>query len=130
MLRILAIRSLRSATVKVSILQLVLYKRLDAILQTQPYRDHQHFLRRWLGNKVVVVALLRKFTRSERDRVTLHDEIEATYTSFERDGHTVLQIDTYGRKTRQVPGKQSQTIQLDRQGAEALYAILKREFRF
>jgi hypothetical protein len=81
-----------------------------------------------LGDKVVVVALIRKFTRKERDRVSLHDEIEATYMSFERDGRIVFQIDTYGRKTRQVPGKQSQTIQLDRQGAEALCAILKREF--
>lgn len=75
------------------------------------------------------MALIRTFTRRERDRVSLHDEIEATYTSFERDGRVIVQIDTYGRDTRQVPGKQSQTIQLDRDGAEALYRILKREFQ-
>ena len=75
------------------------------------------------------MALIRKFMRKDRDRVSLHDEIEATYTSFERDGHIILQIDTYGRNTRQVPGKQSQTIQLDQKGAEALYSILQREFR-
>jgi hypothetical protein len=51
---------------------------------------------------------------------------KATYTSFERDGRVILQIDTYGRDSRQVPGKQSQTIQLDREGAEALYNILRR----
>ena len=76
------------------------------------------------------MGLIRKFTQKHRDRVSLHDEIEATYLSFERDGRLILQIDTYGRNTRQVPGKQSQTVQLDRQGAEALYSILRREFHF
>lgn len=74
------------------------------------------------------MALVKKFTRKDRERVSLHDEIEATWTSFERDGRVILQIDTYGRDTRQVPGKQSQTIQIGREGAEALYDILKREF--
>ncbi|WP_244427089.1 methionyl-tRNA formyltransferase [Methyloferula stellata] len=78
----------------------------------------------------VTVALIKNFTRKDRDRVSLHEEIQATYTSFERDGRVVLQIDTYGRDTRQVPGKQSQTIQLDHDGAEALCGILKREFHF
>ncbi len=76
------------------------------------------------------MALIRQFTRKDRDRISLHEEIEATYSTFERDGRTILQIDTYGRETRKVPGKQSQTIQIDREGAEALYGILKREFHF
>lgn len=76
------------------------------------------------------MALIREFSRKDRGRLSVHDEIEASYASFECDGRFILQIDTYGRNTRQVPGKQSQTIQLDRQGAEALYAILKREFHF
>jgi hypothetical protein len=76
------------------------------------------------------MALIRNFTKKQRDRVSLHDEIEATYSTFERDGHVILQIDTYGRDTRQVPGKQSQTLQIDRAGAKALYDILKREFHF
>ncbi len=74
------------------------------------------------------MALITSFTRKDRDRVSLHDEIEATYSTFERDGRVLMQIDTYGRKTRQVPGKQSQTIQLDKRGAETLFGILKREF--
>jgi hypothetical protein len=76
------------------------------------------------------VALIREFSQKQRDRVSLHDEIEATYTTFERDGRLILQIDTYGRDSRQMPGKQSQTIQLDRAGAEALFGILRPEFRF
>ncbi|WP_441253491.1 methionyl-tRNA formyltransferase [Bradyrhizobium sp. 613_E4_N2_2] len=74
------------------------------------------------------MALIRKFDRRERDRVSMHEEIDASYTSFERDGRVILQIDTYGRTSRQVPGKQSQTIQLDQEGAKALYEIIKREF--
>jgi hypothetical protein len=62
------------------------------------------------------------------DRNSLHDEIEATYSVFERDGRVLLQIDSYGRETREVPGKKSQTIQLDREGATALFNILRREF--
>jgi hypothetical protein len=62
------------------------------------------------------------------DRNSLHDEIDATYTTFERDGRVLLQIDTYGRETREVSGKKSQTTQLDREGATALFKILKQEF--
>ena len=39
-----------------------------------------------------------------------------------------IQSDSYGRDTREMPGKKSQTIQLDREGAIALLNILKREF--
>jgi hypothetical protein len=74
------------------------------------------------------MALVKKFVHRSRDRISLHDEIEAKWSSFERDGRVILQIDTYGRKSRQEPGKQSQTIQLDREGAQALHAILQREF--
>lgn len=76
------------------------------------------------------MALIRSFARKDRDRVSLHQKIEATYTVFERDGRVLLQVDTYGRDTRENPGKQSQTIQLDKEGAEALYRIIKREFGF
>lgn len=62
------------------------------------------------------------------DRNSLHEEIDASYSVFERDGRVLLQIDTYGRDTREIPGKKSQTIQLDREGAESLFNILKREF--
>jgi hypothetical protein len=64
------------------------------------------------------------------ERNSLHEEIDATYTIFERDGRILLQIDSYGRNDRQIPGKKSQSIQLDEVGASALYSILKREFSF
>ena len=74
------------------------------------------------------MALIRSFIRKHMERNSLHDEIEATYTTFERDGRVFIQIDSYGRDTRQMPGKKSQTIQLDRDGATALFRILKTEF--
>lgn len=76
------------------------------------------------------MALIRQFERKHMERNSLHDEIDATYTVFERDGAKLIQIDTYGRDERQIPGKKSQTIQLDREGASALFNILKTEFGF
>jgi hypothetical protein len=64
------------------------------------------------------------------DRNSVHDEIQATYTVFRNEDKVFLQIDTYGRDTRDMPGKKSQSLQLDRDGAKALYEILKTEFDF
>ena len=76
------------------------------------------------------MALIRNFDQKHMERNSLHDEKSATYTVFHFEGRVLLQIDSYGRKDREIPGKKSQTIQLDNEGAAALYAILKREFRF
>ncbi len=51
------------------------------------------------------MALIRSFTRKHMDRNSLHDEIEATYTTFERDGRVLIQIDSYGRETREMLGR-------------------------
>ena len=76
------------------------------------------------------MALIRRFNEKHMERNSLHDEIEATYTVFERDGRVLLQIDSYGRDSRDIPGKKSQTIQLDLEGGAALYDILRRAFHF
>lgn len=72
----------------------------------------------------------RRFDKKDIERNSLHDEIDATYSVFHRDGRVVLQINSYGRATREIPGKLSQTIQLDEEGAKALFEIIKREFDF
>ena len=74
------------------------------------------------------MAFIRSFHHKPMDRNSIHGEIDGTYTSFERDGRVFIQIDTCGRKTRQFPGKKSQTIQLDRRSALSLMKILKKEF--
>ena len=74
------------------------------------------------------MALIRSFERKNMQRNSLHKPIGATYTPFEHDGRVLLQIDSYGTEDREMPGKKSQTFQLDREGATALFGILKREF--
>jgi hypothetical protein len=76
------------------------------------------------------MALIRNLVRKDHEHSRVHDAIEATYTCFENNGGVLLQIDSYGRDAREIQGKTSQTVQFDRDGAFALYNILKREFKF
>ncbi|WP_224705664.1 methionyl-tRNA formyltransferase [Devosia aquimaris] len=74
------------------------------------------------------MVLLRKFERLDAERYQLQGEVEAKYAVFERDGRGFVQINTYGSPDREMPGKLSQTIQLDREGAIELVAILRKAF--
>jgi predicted RNA-binding protein with RPS1 domain len=76
------------------------------------------------------MALIKNFVKEDREHASLHQAIEAKYIVFERDGRIILQIDTYGRSTREFPGKLSQTFQLDRDAARELFDILRQEFHF
>ena len=76
------------------------------------------------------MALIKSFSPSTMTRNSLHDGIEAKYAIFNYDDRTFVQIDSFGRSTREVPGKKSQTIQLDRDSAAQLYKILKNAFDF
>ena len=75
------------------------------------------------------MALIRRFEKLEGERHGLHDEVEARYAIFERDGKVFLQFNTYGRPSREAPGTVSQSIQLDRAGAEQLHKLLAAAFR-
>ena len=74
------------------------------------------------------MALVTKFEKLDSERHQLHEEVEARYTVFERDGKGFVQVNTYGTPSREMPGKVSQSIQLDRRGAEQLARILKEAF--
>jgi len=76
------------------------------------------------------MALVRHLELLPMERNSLHDEVKATYTAFNHDGRILLQIDTYGRPDREIPGKKSQSIQLDEGGARELFEIMRQEFRF
>ncbi len=76
------------------------------------------------------MALIRKFEHKSMERNSIHKEIGATYSIFERDDRVFVQIDTYGTDDRSIPGKKSQTIQVDETGAHRLVDILRRAFRF
>jgi hypothetical protein len=75
------------------------------------------------------MALVRNFEKLDGERTSLHVEVPAKYYTFEKDGVGFVQINTYGRPDREFPDKVSQSIQLDRTGAEALVQILTRAFR-
>jgi hypothetical protein len=76
------------------------------------------------------MALIKYFEEKRMDRNSIHDAIDATYTTFERDGRRFIQIDSYGRAAREMPGKKSQSIQLDEKSAREFFKILEDLFHF
>ena len=76
------------------------------------------------------MALIKGFEEKRRERRSIHDAIDATYSVFERDGRAFIQIDTYGRAEREVPGKVSQSLQFDEKSARELFDILRGTFGF
>jgi hypothetical protein len=78
-----------------------------------------------------MMALISQFNAKHRDKYTTHKPIEADYYVLKTDGKVqLIQIDTRGTQDREIPDKLSQTIQLDRESARALFNILKEEFNF
>lgn len=71
---------------------------------------------------------LQSFHRIEKNKNTVHEKVQATYTVFQADGEKYVQLDTYGRIGREYPEKISQSIQLDSETAKFLVDILKHEF--
>ena len=74
------------------------------------------------------MALLRDFIPINKDRQRVHDIVECGYSLFSRDGQTYLQLDTYGSQERAIPGKTSQSLQLDRSAARQLKNLLEASF--
>lgn len=63
-----------------------------------------------------------------KERNTVHDQAHATYTVFDNNGKKYLQIDTYGKFSRENPEKISQSFQFDREAASAIANLLIKEF--
>ncbi|MFG1395188.1 methionyl-tRNA formyltransferase [Xanthobacter agilis] len=74
------------------------------------------------------MALIANFVRQDKERFSVHDPIDAQVSSFQAPHGRIVQIDTFGRGTRENPGKISQTIQLDKTSGEELFRILQAEF--
>ena len=77
------------------------------------------------------MALISKdsFEHIEKQRISMHDKVAATYTIFVVNEKRYLQIDTYGRLTKD-KNKVSQSIQIDEDVAKELYDILRETFNF
>ena len=76
-----------------------------------------------------VMAIVKKMERIELERDSKHTEVDCTYAVLEDDkGNKYLQIDTYGSKTRKIPGKKSQSIRFSPEALKQLKEILKQNF--
>ena len=71
---------------------------------------------------------LDSIKRIDKQRNTMHEKVDTTYTVFELDGEKYVQFDTYGRIGRENPEKISQSFQLDRAAARYLVKLLISEF--
>ena len=77
------------------------------------------------------MAVITSFEPSKKTKGARHPtELPGFYRFIGSDGLKLIQIDTNGSDERAKPGKQSQTIQLDRASAEQLWLILSKEYGF
>ncbi|WP_085879143.1 hypothetical protein [Roseisalinus antarcticus] len=74
--------------------------------------------------------LVKPLSQADLQKNSIHKPIEATYSAFEINGQKLLQIDSYGSSSRQMPGKKSQSIQIDRDAAKQLFDVLRQHFDF
>ena len=71
------------------------------------------------------MAIVRKLEQLHFEQGSTHKEVEATFSIVvDKDGKRHLQIDTYGSKDRQYPGKKSQSIRFSPEALEQLKEIL------
>ena len=71
---------------------------------------------------------IENMEKIEKNRNTIHEKVNTTYTVFEIDGDKYVQFDTYGRVGRENPEKISQSIQFDKQTAQFIVKLLVNEF--
>lgn len=65
----------------------------------------------------------------EKERNSVHGKVDATYSEFISEGEVFFQIDTYGSANRDLKGKVSQSIQIDRETAIELIQLLNNTFQ-
>ena len=75
------------------------------------------------------MATVRAFDVEHLDNATPHDEVASAIVRLvDCAREKFIQIDTYGRETREKPGKLSQTIRLDRSAFERLVELGRNHF--
>jgi len=74
------------------------------------------------------MAIVTKLRRESLIQDSHHTETDCTYCIIiDEHGARMLQIDTYGSKSRQIPGKKSQTIRFSPDAIKQLKKILSDE---
>ena len=74
------------------------------------------------------MATVRDFTVEHLDNARPLDEVETIVRLVDCGREKLIQIDTYGRPDREIPGKVSQTIRLDKAAFEKLVETGKSYF--
>ena len=74
------------------------------------------------------MALIARFEQRPLNPNRIHGEVLCGYNSIQIGQREILQLETYGSPDRKVPGKISQSIQLDEAGARELVRILRSAF--
>ena len=75
------------------------------------------------------MAIVRRLNQLALEKDTPHSEVECTYSIIHDEaGRRYLQVDTYGSKVRQIPGKKSQSIRFAPEAIEQLKALLATKF--
>lgn len=75
------------------------------------------------------MALIRAIEPITKGRQTLHEETRCCFSVFTDDnGKRYIQLDTYGTRTRQFPGKVSQALQFDEMSARQLQSLIESTF--
>ena len=69
------------------------------------------------------MATVRDFDVDELSNVRPHEEVDAIVRCIECDGEKLVQIDTYGRASREKPNKLSQTIRLNKAAFDKLMKV-------
>jgi hypothetical protein len=75
------------------------------------------------------MALIRRLLAAPSVVGRVHrTSVDCYWKSFEAGGSRILQLDTFGSEDRQIPGKLSQTLQLDQEQARRLVNLINRVF--
>lgn len=74
------------------------------------------------------MARIYEFEERPIGGTRIHDPVVCGYRWFDVDGQRILQLETYGSDDRKMPGKVSQSLQLDEGAARELKRLIERAF--
>lgn len=74
------------------------------------------------------MAFIARFEQRPIEPKRVHDDVLCGYAFADVGNRRILQLETYGSRERQIPGKVSQSLQLDEERAKALKQIIEHTF--
>jgi hypothetical protein len=74
------------------------------------------------------MALIARFEQRPLTPKRIHEEVLCGYNAVQIGQRQILQLETYGSTDRKIPGKVSQSIQLDEGAARDLITIIRTAF--